>query len=273
MTGCCQHRRGATGPALRSVHMSSTYPTYAPHPARVWWWRLPLTYTPTDLALLSTSERARVDRARSTRAKASIVVTRARARRVLGELLDVPPRQIRLGRAACPCCGTPEQGPPVVLHPGTRLRISLSHTTGCAALAVCEGPVGVDVEERRPLPTDTLAPSTLTPAEAKHLAAASAGPERDAAFLRCWTRKEAVLKAVGTGITSDLTALESHPGLPGPVRMEAGEHPWSVTDLPLPPPWTASLATPHGIPSPPEVTCYGSPTPLTPPPTVRPRAT
>ncbi|MFI6656911.1 4'-phosphopantetheinyl transferase family protein [Streptomyces sp. NPDC050523] len=239
--------------------MSQVFPA---SPARVWWWRLPLTYTPADLALLSPAERDRVDRTRSTRAKASVVVTRARARRILGELLGVPPRRILLGRAPCPCCGAPDKGPPVVLHPGGAPRISLSHTTGCAALAVCEGPVGVDVEEQRPLSTGTLTASTLTPAEAEHLAGVPAGPTRDAAYLRCWTRKEAVLKAVGTGITSDLSLLETFPATPGPVRVEAGEHPaaarpWTVTDLSLPLPWTASLATPHGTPGPPVVTYYG----------------
>ncbi|MFJ9540016.1 4'-phosphopantetheinyl transferase family protein [Streptomyces sp. NPDC101225] len=266
--------------------MSPVFPHAPSSPARVWWWRLPLTYTPADLALLSPAERDRVDRTRSTRAKASLVVTRARARRVLGELLGVPPRRIRLGRAPCPCCDAPDQGPPVVLHPGGAPRISLSHTTGCAALAVCEGPVGVDVEERRPLPVSTLAASTLTPGEAEHLADMPAGPGRDAAFLRCWTRKEAVLKAVGTGITSDLTVLETLPGSSGPVRVEAGAHPaaprpWSVTDLPLPAPWTASLATPHGTPGPPLVTRYGDSVltpdggtaPLTPPSAARPGAT
>src|SRR5262245_61301711 len=121
--------------------MSPVFPDAPSSPARVRWSRPPVTYAPADLALPSAAERDRVDRTRSTRAKASLVVTRARARRILGELLDVPPRRIELGRANCPCCNAPGQGPPVVLHPGGAPRISLSHTTGCAALAVCAGPV------------------------------------------------------------------------------------------------------------------------------------
>ncbi|MGX5213658.1 4'-phosphopantetheinyl transferase superfamily protein [Streptomyces violaceus] len=39
----------------------------------------------------------------------------------------------------------------------------------------------------------------------------------EAAVLRCWTRKEAVVKAIGVGITRDLTSPEVHPEDPGPL--------------------------------------------------------
>ncbi|MET7599385.1 4'-phosphopantetheinyl transferase family protein [Streptomyces sp. NPDC004082] len=236
--------------------------------ADVWWWRIPVPFEPADLALLSPAERARVDRARTPRAKASVVGSRAGVRRALGVLLGARPEDIELGRAACPCCGAPDKGPPVVLRPAAAPHISISHADGCAALAVSERLVGVDVERRRALATTELASVALSPAERAHLTSLAPGPAREAAFLRCWTRKEAVLKAVGIGVTTDLTRLESDPAAPGPVRVTAGARPgdtrpWSVTDLPLPTPWTASLAvaTTPTAPRPPEIRLHG---PLTP---------
>ncbi|MGJ3561553.1 4'-phosphopantetheinyl transferase superfamily protein [Streptomyces sp. INA 01156] len=77
-----------------------------------------------------------------------------------------------------------------------------------------------------------------------------AGDALHRAFLRCWTRKEAVLKAVGVGVTVPLDLVETHPATVGTVTVAAGvpgtPDPWSVTDLPVPAAWTASVALPAG---------------------------
>lgn len=78
-------------------------------------------------------------------------------------------------------------------------------------LAVSRTPVGVDVEALRDVHVTELAGVTLTAAE-QQVVLVMPEPRRTRAFLRCWTRKEAVLKAVGVGITTSLTALETSPG-------------------------------------------------------------
>ncbi|MGN9776889.1 4'-phosphopantetheinyl transferase family protein [Micromonospora sp. H33] len=80
------------------------------------------------------------------------------------------------------------------------LPASLSRSGGVVAVAVRSGgPVGVDVERCRPLPALDLARRWYDPAEAAWLAGRPpSGRDRD--FLRLWTAKEAVGKALGVGL-------------------------------------------------------------------------
>ncbi|HYO35922.1 MAG TPA: 4-phosphopantetheinyl transferase, partial [Geodermatophilus sp.] len=64
---------------------------------------------------------------------------------------------------------------------------------------------------------------------------------RALAAARAWTRKEAVLKGLGTGLGGGLAATVTGVGHP-PVAV-AG---WWVRDVPVPDGWVASLATAAG---------------------------
>ncbi|MEU6077680.1 4'-phosphopantetheinyl transferase superfamily protein [Micromonospora sp. NPDC047074] len=80
------------------------------------------------------------------------------------------------------------------------LAVSVSRAGGVVAVAArVGGPVGVDVERCRPLPALALARRWFAPAEAAWLAGRPDGG-RVADFLRLWTAKEAVGKALGVGL-------------------------------------------------------------------------
>ncbi|WP_198087103.1 4'-phosphopantetheinyl transferase superfamily protein [Variovorax sp. E3] len=82
-----------------------------------------------------------------------------------------------------------------------RTQFSLSHSQGLALIAIGgRGPLGADIEQLRPMPdAPALAARHFTPRENEALARLPAR-ERDHAFLTCWTRKEACLKAIGVGL-------------------------------------------------------------------------
>ncbi|MFF2192328.1 4'-phosphopantetheinyl transferase family protein [Streptomyces sp. NPDC058157] len=217
-------------------------------PVDIWWWT---TTGPTpaphaeDASVLTGAERAAAARLPADR-RADALAHRAAVRRILGRLLDVPPGEVEFGRRPCPGCADAAHGPPYVRHPGNALWISISHTGGCGVLAVAEHPVGIDVEhEARPWSPEAAA-KALTPSEAAHLEAQRTPRARAHAFLTCWTRKEAALKAAGIGIVTDLSAVETHPAAPGPVTVHtpppAPPTPWHTGPVPLPPPYLASLA-------------------------------
>ena len=82
-----------------------------------------------------------------------------------------------------------------------RVRFSLSHSRALGFYAIGgRGPLGVDVEQLRTVPDALeLAERHFTRTEFDALAALPA-VERHRAFLTCWTRKEACLKAIGLGL-------------------------------------------------------------------------
>lgn len=153
---------------------------------------------------------------------------------LLGSHLGLAPRDIRLIREDCPCCGAPHGRPAVA---DAALHFSLSHSGDMAYLALAARPVGVDIEAI-PSPqavADVI--NALHPAETAELNALAI-EQRPTALARLWARKEAVLKATGTGLAQGLTHpyVGSHP---------APAHPpgWTLADLPAPHDYKAALAT------------------------------
>ncbi|MFE6406660.1 4'-phosphopantetheinyl transferase family protein [Streptomyces sp. NPDC057837] len=207
--------------------------------AHVWWWRCPERVDPADLALLGTDEFRRALGMLAERDAAEFVRTRAGARRALGELLGIPPATARLGHRRCPGCGADDHGPPLLVRPALPLAISLSRTAGWGVFAVGAGlAIGVDAEALRPVRETLFAGSVLTAAERRRLDAMTPGPDRHAAFHRVWTRKEAVVKAVGVGLVgTELDQLETHPDRDGPLRVThhgvGRPTEWTVQDLRL----------------------------------------
>lgn len=85
---------------------------------------------------------------------------------------------------------------------------NLSHSGGWLALIVGDSPdLGIDIEAGERLGDGAdLVPRVLHPQEATAWRAAT---DRRSLFLRAWTRKEALLKAKGTGVLDDLAALDT----------------------------------------------------------------
>ena len=77
---------------------------------------------------------------------------------------------------------------------------SISHCKQGIVVAVSETPIGIDIEAIRPL-NEGLVQKAMNPQEQAQIAAA-ANPEQE--FIRLWTRKEAYVKMLGTGIISDM---------------------------------------------------------------------
>ncbi|WFU79144.1 4'-phosphopantetheinyl transferase superfamily protein [Bradyrhizobium sp. CIAT3101] len=91
------------------------------------------------------------------------------------------------------------------------LQFNLSHSRDVAMLAVTTGqPVGIDVEAIAScsnLDVSTLVEGLLSDREAEAIKA-QARESGQRSFLRCWTRKEALLKAVGLGLLTKLNEFE-----------------------------------------------------------------
>ena len=92
---------------------------------------------------------------------------------------------------------------------GGGLEIGVSHTDGLSVFALSAHAFGIDVERCAPLGMrDWMGTQALAPAEAREIGAAPAS-EREARFYRCWVRKEALLKARGSGLLTDPREIDT----------------------------------------------------------------
>ncbi|MBQ8073869.1 MAG: 4'-phosphopantetheinyl transferase superfamily protein [Clostridia bacterium] len=88
------------------------------------------------------------------------------------------------------------------------IQFSLSHSGIWAMCAVCDEPVGCDVE-RAERGSERLARRFFHPAEQAALAAAGEETARDNLFTRLWTRKESYIKARGEGLSLPLDSFSA----------------------------------------------------------------
>jgi 4'-phosphopantetheinyl transferase len=166
--------------------------------------------------LLVPDERLRADEFLLDAPRRRFVITRVALRSLLGRYLDTTPMAVKL------CVDL--NGKPRIdaAQRVVDLRFNVAHSGELALIAVsqdCE--VGVDVEQLRPVRlAEQIARRYFHPLEIQSIDAASP-TDRDAEFLQCWTAKEAVLKAVGTGITGSLSDFCVPFGGDGTAVMEA----------------------------------------------------
>ncbi|MFI1394155.1 4'-phosphopantetheinyl transferase family protein [Streptomyces sp. NPDC020681] len=174
--------------------------------------------------VLDAEESARLDGFFRPADRDAYAVAHVALRRLLGERLGQAPEAITLERLPCSHCGGPH-GRPVV--PGNAVHFSLSHTSGLVLIALAATPVGVDVEAVPDAGTISDVATQLHPKERTELAALPAA-QRATAFTRCWTRKEALLKATGVGLNEDLSLTYVGAG-----AQPAANTGWLLTDLPV----------------------------------------
>ncbi|WP_328303186.1 4'-phosphopantetheinyl transferase superfamily protein [Streptomyces sp. NBC_00435] len=168
---------------------------------------------------LGPRERLRYDAVHDPVGRAEFVLARFLLRTALGRALGRPPTRVPL---AVDAAGRPW----VAGAPG--VDVSVAHAAGLVAVAVGTGlaprtRIGVDVEEVRAVPrADALAGRLFSPAERARLDAA-AGPAGDRLWLDIWTRREAYVKALGTGVRAMAGAPDQGVGhLWQPLRLPRG---------------------------------------------------
>ena len=182
--------------------------------------------------LISTCSPAELGRAaRQVRPEAARerLVARGLLRTVLGERLGVRAADVPLER-------TPD-GKPRVAGTLPPVRFSLSHSCGVVALTLHDRlEVGIDVEHRgRRLDLQALTRAVLPPGAAG--STLPDGPGRHDAFLRWWTRQEALGKGGGRGLDWRTSAATGAWLTPAEVRGS-----WAVRDLDAPAGFVAAVA-------------------------------
>lgn len=221
--------------------MPEPFPALSRDEVHVWQIDLDVDATP-YWALLSQEERERALRFRFARDRDHYTVGRGSLRAILGRYLELAPTGLQFGYGA--------HGKPELTHPeGASLQFNLSHSHRLGLLAVsAERALGVDVEAvHRDVGDEGIARRFFSAAEVERLQSLPV-EERKAAFFRCWTRKEAYLKARGDGISYGLhhfavtLAPNEDAALIANTREPAEVTRWTLAAVPVPPGYEAAVA-------------------------------
>ena len=223
-------------------------PVNLPEPGEIHLWRFSLDVAPSALEgcrqRLNGEEQQRADRFFREIHRNRFAVGRGRLRLLLARYLNTDPEALDFTYN--------DQGKPSVDfgQPNGEYAFNLSHSGDQALLAVAGfSTVGIDIEACREsrdlLPIARRFFSTAEQAELLALP-----PEQhNAAFYQCWSSKEALLKAWGTGLSTPLDKF-SVGVTPGEVGLRAidlpawSACPWNLYQVLVPEGYAAAVAVP-----------------------------
>lgn len=178
--------------------------------------------------LLSPDESARMRQFKFDSLQSRFAVSHAALRLILSRYLDIAPVTFVFAYG--------KNGKPYLED--SLFYFNSSHTDelfACAVTVQCD--VGLDIEKIKPMPDgEQIARSYFCPEELEEFLALE-GEEQQAAFFRCWTRKEAYLKATGTGLSTDLNSFQVTLRAQYPARLLHIDHNrraasrWTIQDL------------------------------------------
>jgi len=153
--------------------------------------------------ILAPDEVARAARFVFERDRRRFVVARAALRQVLAAYLELAPDRLEFAYGVR---GKPELRAP----PGSAgLRFNVAHSAALGLIGVARrSELGIDVEYARAMP-DALSIAEHYFSRPERIALSSAeGGTREHTFFTYWTRKEAVLKATGDGLSVPLDRVD-----------------------------------------------------------------
>ncbi len=176
--------------------------------------------------LLSPDERERVARFHFEPHRRRYLIAHIALHRILARYLPVENAQIyfELGSNGKP------RLPPALASTGVEFNLSHSHEMALLAVNLV-GEIGVDIEYVKPeFKFQEIAERFFTAREVTALRRLPAELQRQA-FFKCWTGKEAFLKAKGTGLSGKLDEVEITLGAPNQARIGASVPGWSLSEL------------------------------------------
>jgi 4'-phosphopantetheinyl transferase len=152
--------------------------------------------------LLSFDERERADRFHFAHDRQRFSAARAMLRMILAAYLASDAKELTFSYSK-------KEKPSLASHGGRRIMFNVSHSGGVALFAFTRGrDVGVDVEQiRQNSDLEGIACRFFSAYEQKQLSGLPSVEKVDA-FYRCWTRKEAYIKATGDGLSLPLSQFD-----------------------------------------------------------------
>jgi len=218
------------------------------HEIHVWWALLDQDVSRVEsyFQTLSIEERRRAEQFHFDRDRTRFIVRRGMLRRILGSYLNLQPGRLlfRHGRN-----GKPELAETNV---GQNIRFNISHSEGAALFAFArDREIGVDIEYIQDISDLDLIADQFFSSDENDVLQSLTEDEKRRAFFNGWTRKEALVKALGEGLSLPMKRF-SVSLLPGEqarlLRMDGDVRDtfrWSIQDL-MPTPGYAGAVAARG---------------------------
>ncbi|HKP51518.1 MAG TPA: 4'-phosphopantetheinyl transferase superfamily protein [Chloroflexia bacterium] len=205
-------------------------------------WRASLDLPPDHTAMLSatlpTQEQQRAARFHFEDDRRRFVAGRGLLRAILGRYLRLTPDELEFSEG--------EYGKPALVA-DVGIRFNLAHSDGLALYAVAHAELGIDLELVRSIAESVQIAERYFSHRERAAFNYPSREEEGVAFLRQWTRKEAYLKARGSGLSLEPSEVEVLPNRDGSMRVEIAAEPgeaerWSLVDLTVSEGYVAALA-------------------------------
>jgi 4'-phosphopantetheinyl transferase len=213
------------------------------HEAQVWKVHLPIDARASAefQRTLDADERSRAARFRFEHDRNLFTTARGLLRSLIGRYCGIEAQEVRFNYG--------EQGKPGLATPARQISFNLSHSGDMVVLAFTScSAVGVDVERcRADLATRQIASRFFADEEVEALFSLSADAQLTG-FFRCWTRKEAFIKARGEGLSIPLSdfAVSLDPGKRARLIHIQGDiaaaERWKLKDIPVSAGYAAAVA-------------------------------
>jgi 4'-phosphopantetheinyl transferase len=193
-------------------------------------------------ATLAHDEIERAERFKFQKGKEQYVLGRGFLREILSCYCGIEADKLRFRYGA--------RGKPYLIEEqaGSNFMFNYAQTKAAVLCAITrEAEIGVDIEYvTNEIDDQALAEQYFSPDEATALSALPVGA-RQRAFLKCWTRKEAYIKAKGEGLHLDLKSFEVFDSAESAARLHIENNPkesarWTLVDLDVPGDYIAALA-------------------------------
>lgn len=213
--------------------VNTSFPETGPQEDEIHIWMLSLNQPGTSIGnyerTLSTFELNRANAYQSIDLRTKYVLAHISLRFILGHYLDTEPHEIIYGYET--------HGKPYIIAPESQdLNFNMTYSQDRALIALMKGnSIGIDLEYYKDLSdVNQLVDRYFSPAERSYYYQLK--PEdRLRAFYRGWTRKEAFIKALGSGLSFPLDSFTVTITPDEPVRLDnlKGDSPkrWQIYDL------------------------------------------
>lgn len=153
--------------------------------------------------MLSEEEQRKTERFHSDKDRKRFIVTRGVLRTILSRYLDVEPNRLRLGYRS--------HGKPYLVEKssGEEICFNLSHSHSLSLYAFTRSrQIGVDIEYIRPIPEADQIVARFFSLNEHSMWQQLSKDQKQEAFINCWTRKEAYIKARGEGLSLPLDQFD-----------------------------------------------------------------